>query len=99
MSDWHEEIQALRARTGHNLSQFLHTELRTCSVTLEMARLQLDLHNIAAAQKEYRIAERGLSTLDHFLPKAPEVATEIDAQVKQLRDSLAALGVELGIVA
>jgi len=98
ISNWDDELQALQTRTTHNLRQFLHTELRTCVLSLEMARLHLDQNNLGAAQQEYSVTERGLSTIDHFLPRAPEVAEKMDSPLKELRKSLADLASELALV-
>jgi hypothetical protein len=96
MSDLQDEIQALRARTGQNLREFLLTELRTCFLSVEMGRFELAQHNIATAKREQQITERGLSTIDRFLPRDPELAAELDSRLKELRNSLAQLAADLG---
>jgi len=55
MSNWDDELQDLQTRTNHNLRQFLHTELRTCVLSLEMAPASLEQNNLGAAQQEYSV--------------------------------------------
>jgi hypothetical protein len=61
-------------------------------------RLHLEQSNLGAAQQEYSVTERGLSTIEHFLPRAPEVAEKMDSPLKELRKSLADLASELALV-
>ncbi len=91
MQDFERDIRELREKTRRNRVQFLATDLQTCRLTIERAHLELSLGNHEEAQKEYAVAERGAEVIQGFLTEEGGEMPEIEAGLRDLVKSLAAL--------
>ena len=73
------------AKLNQDRVEFLRTELKTCFTFIEMARTHYQLREPAEADNDVAAAEKGYSTLHHFLsdPKhAGHLATEVQQEIK-----------------
>jgi len=95
MSDFENEIRALRERTESNRRQFLRAELQTCFIALDRARFELSQGNIDEAEKEFEIVSRGKQVIERFLSKAAGQMPEIEQKRAELRMSLLSLRADL----
>jgi hypothetical protein len=95
MSDLEKDIQDLREKTNENRRQFLQTDLQTCFIGIEKAKLELSLGNTHEAEKEFVIASRGADEVERFLRHATVKMPEIESTLVSLRSSLESLRAEL----
>lgn len=95
MSDFENEIRALKERTESNRREFLRAELQTCFVALERARFELSLGNSREADKEFEIACRGMRVIERFLGEAAGPMPEIEPKLAELRALVASLRSDL----
>jgi hypothetical protein len=95
MSDFENEIRALREKTESNRRQFLLAELQTCFIAIERARFELSLGNTHEAEKEFELANRGKQVIERFLSEAVGRMPEIEAKLPELRASVASLRLDL----
>jgi hypothetical protein len=94
MSDFESEIFYLREKTEQNRREFLRTEVQTCSIALERARLELSLNNSLEARKEYATVCCGIQVIERFLAEA-RGDTGIEARLAHLKASAESLKLEL----
>ena len=88
-----EEIRELYDKIARTRYQFLRTELRTCITALELAKYELSVGNFPVAEREVVSIEKGIRTIQRFLPEvSAEQGTELQrlADVKARLDSLKA---------
>ena len=95
MNDFEEEIRALRDKTESIRRQFLQTDLQTCFIALDRARLELSLGDTCEAEKEFKIANRGKQVIERFLSEAAGEMPEIEQKLTELRASLLSLRSDL----
>ena len=97
MSDFESEIRDLSERTKQNRREFLRTELQTCFIALDRARLELSLDNADEARKELAMVRRGIQVIERFLGEEPEPepVAEIEAKLANLKASAESLRLEL----
>ena len=90
-----EEIRELYDNTARTRYQFLTTELQTCVTALEMARFEFSIGNSEVVQKEVAFVEKGISTIQRFLPEvSPEQRTELKERLVDLKATLDPLKAE-----
>jgi hypothetical protein len=95
MSDFENEIRALREKTESNRRQFIRAELQACFIALDRARFELSLGNTHEAEKEFELANRGTQVIERFLSEAASRMPEIEAKLPELRASAASLRLDL----
>jgi hypothetical protein len=97
MGDVEKEIKELIEKTGRTRYQFLRAELQTCLTALEMAEYELSIGNTAVAEKEVAYVEKGVRTLQRFLPEvSDDQRKEIETRVVGLKAILDAVKTKLG---
>jgi chromosome segregation ATPase len=95
MSEFENEIRALREKTESNRREFLEAELQTCFIAIERARFELSLGNTEEAEKEFEIANRGKQVIQKFLSEAAGQMPDIERRLEELRATLASLESDL----
>src|SRR5438067_722728 len=95
MSDFESQIRALRDRTESNRRQFLQTELQTCFIALDRARLELSLGDSSEAEKEFEIASHGKRVIEKFLGEAADEMPRVEEKLTELKASLSSFRSDL----
>ena len=95
MNDLKKEINELLEKTTQTRREFLRTDLQTCWIALERARLELSLGNTEEARRELAAAEKGAQVIQRFLGEAPGQNADIAGKLQDLRISLKSFGAEL----
>jgi uncharacterized membrane protein len=95
MSEFEDEIRALRERTESNRREFLRAELQTCFIALDRARFELSLGDTHEAEKEFEVANRGKQVVERFSRETAGLMSEIEPKLAELRASIASLRAEL----
>ena len=95
MSEFENEIRALKEKTESNRRDFLRVELQTCFVALDRARFELSMGKIDEAEKEFEIANRGQQVIERFFSEAAVQIPEIEAKLARLKAALASLESDL----
>jgi hypothetical protein len=72
MQDMGREVERLREMTQRTRLDFLKAELQTCFTALEMGKIELSAGNVPVAEKELAFLEKGVQTIERFLPELPE---------------------------
>jgi hypothetical protein len=68
MGDLERDIQELHEKTARTRYDFLKAEIQTCFTAAEMGELQLSEGNVETAQREVAFVEKGIYTIERFLP-------------------------------
>ena len=95
MSEFEDEIRALREKTESNRRQFLRAEVQTCFIALDRARFELSLGNIEEAEKELKTVNRGKQVIESFTSGRAGQMPEIEPKLAELGKALASLRSEL----
>jgi len=95
MSDFENQITNLKAVTEKNRRAFLETEIETCSIGLERARIELSLDNSMEARKEFSIVSRGIEVIEKFLGEKRVPMPDLEVKLTQLKLDLEALRKDL----
>ncbi len=73
MRDLDREIIELSEATARNRHEFVRAELQSCAISVDMARYQFSVGNLAFAKKEIVVTERGIQILQRFVSQiSPE---------------------------
>ena len=95
MSEFENEIRALKEKTESSRRDFLRVELQTCFVALDRAQFELSMGKIDEAEKEFDIANRGRQVIERFSSEAAVQIPEIEAELARLKAALASLESDL----
>jgi hypothetical protein len=83
------EIGLLREATQRTRNQFLKAEIQSCLTAVEMGKLGLLAGHVAVAEKEIAFVERGLRTIERFLPEvSDEQRARFDTSLANLKAML-----------
>ena len=96
MGDLRRDIQELHEKTARTRYDFLKAEMQTCLTAAEMGEFQLSKGNVEIAQKEAAIVEKGIFTIERFLPGVSqelqsglaEGLTKLRAKLELLKSAL-----------
>ena len=97
MNEFEQDIRSLAEKTESNRQQFLRTDLETCFIAIEKARLELSLGNTQEGEKEFTAAQHGAEVVEHFLGQGRGPVAEIEGRLAELKASLKSLRSELDI--
>jgi hypothetical protein len=90
--DYERDIVQLREATSRTRLQFLQTEVQACLTGLDIAKFSLSVGSMDVVQREISMLEKGIGTIEHFLPQLPpEQRTELDAALVELKRLFAEL--------
>src|SRR5579883_956966 len=95
MREFEDTIRELRNKTQAARYQFLRTELQTCFIAVDRARLELSLGDIDEAEKEFEMASRGRQVIERFLSEAAGRMSDIQQKLTELKASLRSLRADL----
>src|SRR4029450_9052092 len=90
------EIEALLEKTARTRYDFLRTELQVCFTAIDMAHFELSLGNTSVAVREVAFVDRGIKTMQRFLPEvSAEQRRELELRLAELKASLVLLNAQL----
>ena len=92
MNELDKQIRELAKKTEYTRYQFLRAELGTCLTALDMAKYELSVGNVAIARREMDSVEKGIRTIERFLPEtSAEQRMQLERQLADLKTAKAAL--------
>jgi hypothetical protein len=96
MSDLERQIRELAEKTAQLRYQFLLAECQTCFTALDVAQFELSVGGITIAKREIAAVEKGLCTIERFLPEiSVEQRQELEEKLAELKAVLALIVLEL----
>jgi hypothetical protein len=96
MGDLERDIQELHEKTVRTRYAFLKAEIQTCLTAVEMGEFELSKGNVEIAQKEATIVEKGIRTIERFLPGlSNELQSGLGNSLTKLRTKLDSLRLAL----
>ncbi len=70
MSDLAAQIATWRQKTEQVRYDFLRAEIQTCTIAIDMARLEFERAHVAFAGREVENATKSIGVIERFLPQA-----------------------------
>jgi hypothetical protein len=67
-----EEFARLQEADGRVRRQFVQAEVDTCLTSLQMGEFELSTGDLVIAQREVEVVEKGIRTIERFLPALSE---------------------------
>jgi len=96
MDDLSSQVRELMERTARIRSEFLLTELQSCSIGLAMAHQALLIGDREAAQREVVFVEKGLHIVERLIPVLTQTErSSVEARLAELKTLLETLQADI----
>ena len=97
LPDMDAQMRGLAEDTARLREQFIRADLETCSTSLEMAKLEMSSGNTPLAMQELALIEKGIKTIERFLPETPAGARpELEGMLAKLKAEVQSWKREVG---
>jgi len=92
VGDLERDIRELHEKTARTRYDFLKAEIQTCLTAAEMGEFELSKGNVEIAQREVAFVEKGIYTIERFLPGvSQELQSSLANSLTRLRAKLDSL--------
>lgn len=87
--DLAEQVRELTEMTARIRREFIWAELNTCFASMEMAKFEVSIGNLAVASREISATEKGIQVVERFLEDlTDEDRVPVTGKLNELKSGL-----------